>query len=283
MFVHGVPETPAIWDPLVAELDKLGHRNIAFLSPPGFGAPLPPGFAATMDAYSEWLVGELSKFDEPVDVLGHDWGGGHVLNVAMIRPDLLRSWISDVVGAFEPDYVWHPAAQIWQTPGDGEAHIEELFSGSTADRAARMHEMGIPGAAAERVAERQGEEMGRATLALYRSAAQPVLADAGRQLPAAGQRPGLVLVATEDQAVGTDEAKRRAADRAEARVGMLDGLGHWWMLEDPARSAQVLAEFWGAVGWHQILYQSNVTDTTRAPRSPGVPEAYLEAWGASGN
>ncbi len=66
--------------------------------------------------------------------LGHDWGGGHVMGVAMTRPDLLRSWASDIVGAFEPDYVWHPAAQIWQTPGDGEQHIEELFSGTVADR-----------------------------------------------------------------------------------------------------------------------------------------------------
>jgi len=131
--MHG-PETPVIWTPLIKNLKKLGRRDVVCLSPPGFGAPVPDNFSATIDGYLDWLVEELAGFDAPVDILGHDWGGGHVMGVAMTRPDLLRSWASDIVGAFEPDYVWHPAAQIWQTPGDGEQHIEELFSGTVADR-----------------------------------------------------------------------------------------------------------------------------------------------------
>ena len=27
----------------------------------------------------------------------------------------------------------------------------------------------------------------------------------------------------------------------------LDGLGHWWMLQDPARAATVLREFWATL------------------------------------
>ena len=33
-----------------------------------------------------------------MDLVGHDWGGVHVVNVAMSRPDLLRSWCTDVIG-----------------------------------------------------------------------------------------------------------------------------------------------------------------------------------------
>ena len=86
--------------------------------------------------------------------------------------------------------------------------------------------------------------MGRAILALYRSARQPALADAGRALENAAARPGLSLLATEDPFVGTDEMRRRAADRAGARTEVLDGLGHWWMLQDPALSAAALTRFW---------------------------------------
>src|ERR1019366_4880734 len=50
----------------------------------------------------DWLIGELTDVREPVDLVGHDWGGGHVVNVAMSRPDLIRSWASDVVGIFDP-------------------------------------------------------------------------------------------------------------------------------------------------------------------------------------
>ena len=42
------------------------------------------------------------------------------------RPELVRSWVSDALSLFEPDYVWHDLAQLWQTPGDGEAHLDEL-------------------------------------------------------------------------------------------------------------------------------------------------------------
>jgi hypothetical protein len=42
--------------------------------------------------------------------------------------------------------------------------------------------------------------------------------------------------------------RRRAAARAGAEVAVLDGLGHWWMVEDPHRAAQVLSGFWAALG-----------------------------------
>ena len=243
VLVHGAPESADVWEPLLGELAVRGHHDIVRLSPPGFGAPLPADFGATVWDYRSWLVGELSRFDAPVDLVGHDWGGGHVLGVAMTRPDLIRSWASDIVGCFEPDYVWHPAAQIWQTPSQGEQNLVELFGGSTEDKTARMHSFGIPGPAARKVAAAQGPEMARAMLALYRSTAQPVLAEIGRDLPAAAVRPGLAIIATEDGAVGSLDQRHRGAGRAGAQVGLLEGLSHWWMLEDPARGAQMLSDF----------------------------------------
>jgi hypothetical protein len=35
------------------------------------------------------------------------------------------------------------------------------------------------------------------------------------------------------------------AQRMKARFEELDGLGHWWMLHDPARGARLLEDFWG--------------------------------------
>jgi pimeloyl-ACP methyl ester carboxylesterase len=224
VLVHGNPETEALWDPLSERLEALGYDDQVRLSPPGFGAPVPDGWTATVDEYRDWLVAELEGIGRPVDLVGHDWGGGHVLNVAMTRPDLLRSWCSDVVGIFDPDYVWHELAQDWQTPGVGEAAIAERLDTPAFDAT-----------------------MGECILALYRSAAQPVPAELGRRLEAAAARPGLAVLATEDHFVGTDEQRHRAAVRAGAREEVLDGLGHWWMTQDPDRGAAMLARFWHSV------------------------------------
>ena len=245
LLVHGNPETDAIWGPLA---DALGRGDVVRLSPPGFGAPLPGDFSATYLAYRDWLEGELERVDEPVDLVGHDWGGGHVVNVMMHRPELVRSWASDVVGLFDPDYVWHDLAQVWQTPGDGEKLVDAMFGGTLQDRTEQLVARGITRNIAESIAAGQGAEMGQAILLLYRSARQPVMAEAGRSLANARARPGLSLLATEDTFVGSDAIRHRAAERAGARTEVLDGLGHWWMVQDPDRGAAALTRFWGTLG-----------------------------------
>jgi pimeloyl-ACP methyl ester carboxylesterase len=244
VLVHGNPETDAIWDSLV---EVLGRDDVVRLSPPGFGAPLPADWSATYLDYRDWLEGELAGFDDPVDLVGHDWGGGHVINVMMHRPELVRSWSSDIVGVFDPDYVWHDMAQVWQTPGEGEAMVEAMMGGSVQDRTEQLVGLGITNQIAAKMATGQGPEMGRAILQLYRSAAQPALAEAGRELDKAAARPGLCLLASEDHYVGSDEMRRRSAERAGARTEVLDGLGHWWMVQDPSRGAAALTRFWDSL------------------------------------
>jgi pimeloyl-ACP methyl ester carboxylesterase len=245
VLVHGNPETDAIWGPLV---DAFGRTDVVRLSPPGFGSPLPDDFPATYLAYRDWLEGELEDIGEPIDLVGHDWGGGHVINVVMHRPELVRSWASDIVGVFDPDYVWHDLAQVWQTPGDGEQLVDTMLGGTVEDRAAQWAGLDIPSGIATSMAAAQGPEMGRAILLLYRSAAQPAIAEAGRALENAAARPGLSILATEDTYVGSDAIRRRAAERAGAHTEVLDGLGHWWMMEDPARGAAALTRFWETLG-----------------------------------
>lgn len=244
VFVHGNPETAAIWGPLVT---ALGRGDVVLLSPPGFGAPLPEGFGATFLEYRDWLEAELEKLDQPIDLVGHDWGGGHVVNVVMHRPELVRSWASDVVGLFDADYVWHDMAQVWQTPGAGEELLEKMMGGGLSGRTELMASFGIPSDIAEAIAQQQNDDMAKAILALYRSAAQPAIAEAGRALGLAAARPGLSLLATEDPFIGASDTRRRSADRAGARTEVLEGLGHWWMVEDPDRGASALTKFWDSL------------------------------------
>lgn len=275
VFVHGNPETAAVWGPLLAEL---GRDDVTCLSPPGFGAPLPDGFGATAGEYHRWLVGELEAFAGPVDLVGHDLGGGHVVRVAMSRPDLLRSWASDAIGLFHPDYTWHYLARLWQTAGVGEVDVARRFGASAADRVATLVGRGISRAVAERIAPEQDAAMGRAVLAHHRSSAQPAMADLGRTLPAAAARPGLAVLAGADTLGGTDGQRRAAAALAGAEVGVLDGLGHWWMVQDPARAAEVLTSFWASVPDRRSTADGSTTgraaSATPGPRCRGRSPAH---------
>jgi pimeloyl-ACP methyl ester carboxylesterase len=244
VLVHGNPESEAIWGPLRAEL---GRDDVVALSPPGFGGPVPVGFTATVEAYRDWLGEQLVGLGGPVDLVGHDWGGGHVINLAMTRPDLLRSWTSDIIGVYDPEYVFHDLAQTWQTPEAGEKLVDSMMGGTAESRAERMLGYGFPADIAAEVARVQGPDMGRCILALYRSAAQPAMAELGQSLPAAAARPGLALSATEDHAVGSMDSRRRAAALAGAELAELPGLGHWWMLQDPVKAAEVLTRFWDSL------------------------------------
>lgn len=259
VLVHGNPETSAVWDLLLA---ALGRVDVLRLSPPGFGAPLPPSFEATMTGYRDWVIGRLELFGRPVHLVGHDWGGLHVLNVAAVRPDLLSSWVSDAAGVYHPTYAWHPLARIWQTPGAGEEWVHNAFTAPLQQRVDTMRELlGVgtadgpqssqrisgPGRVAERVAAGQDEDMGRAILSLYRSARQPAMVEAGQTLEAAAARPGLVVDATADDTTGTSATRSQVAQVAGARVARLDRLGHWWMVQDPRRAARTLTAFWNHV------------------------------------
>ncbi len=240
-FVHGVPETAAIWDPLIAEL---GRDDVVTLSPPGFGAPVPDGFEPTSDGYTDWLVNELVRLDGPVDLVGHDWGGGHAMRASTRRPDLVRRLVTDIAGTADSRYEWHDMAKIWQTPGEGEAFVEAMASTPTDDRVAMLVGAGMTDQAARSCAEANGPAMGACILTLYRSAVQPHMTLWGDQYADLDDRPDtLVIVATEDHYTGGPDLARRVAEKWGASVAQLDGLGHWWMMQDPERGAAALDAF----------------------------------------
>jgi hypothetical protein len=67
-FVHGVPETSAIWGALVDELETRGIGDITLLTPPGFGAPVPQGWEPNRSNYCNWLLAELEALGGNVDL-----------------------------------------------------------------------------------------------------------------------------------------------------------------------------------------------------------------------
>ena len=247
LFVHGNPETSSVWAPLVDALAARGVSDVERLSPPGFGSPVPDGFACTQPDYRDWLIGVLADriaaYGEPVDLVGHDWGAGHVYAAVAARPDLVRSWAADCAGLVHPDYAWHDAAQLWQTPEAGE-QIAAAMVGLPPDAVAAW---GVPAALAPSLSAGIDATMTAAMLALYRSAAQPVLRRLGAELLAGERRPALVIDAADDPYVPS-HLSRQVAESLGAAVVTLDGAAHWWMWEATDRAADALVAFWSTRG-----------------------------------
>ncbi len=245
VLVHGNPETSAIWELLISALHERDRSAIA-LSPPGFGAPVPEGFDPTMDSYADWLVGELESIratGAEIDLLGHDWGAGHVYGALARRPDLVRTWTGDIAGVLHPDYVWHDMAQAWQTPDLGEQVVAGMTGSSTDDKVALFVGLGLPDDVAAALADGLDEEMGRCVLRLYRTGAQPAVGQLGDRLAAMELPPGLVVDAELDAYISSD-LSNEIARRLGAEVLRLDGRGHWWMVADIDPVADALVSFW---------------------------------------
>ena len=242
VFVHGVPETARLWDGVRA---AVGHADTVAVALPGFGCARPAGFGSTKEEYVDWLIAELGRFGEPVDLVGHDWGGGFTLRVATLRPDLLRSWVSDAAGLGDVRFEWHEFAKIWQTPGAGEDFFRQQLALSVEERASTFTGFGVPEAEARALAAGLDDTMAESILALYRSAV-----DVGREWgPAIAsiRKPGLVVIPEHDPFLAAGLAETTARN-AGAEIARLGGVGHWWPLQAPERGAEILSTFWATLG-----------------------------------
>ena len=226
-----------MWDAVVSRLER---RDVVTLSLPGFGCPVPAGFGATKEAYVDWLIGRFAALTEPIDVVGHDWGALLTIRAVSVRPTLVRSWA--VGGApLDREYVWHQAAQAWQTPGMGE----KVMASMTAEgMRAALAAAGVPPADATTTAAGVDDTMKQCILTLYRSAVH-VGAEWEDDLWRVSA-PGLVLWGEKDPFAAVRFGER-LAERTRSRFVMLPGCSHWWQLERPAEVAQELQRHWAAV------------------------------------
>lgn len=244
-FLHGVPDSPAIWRPLIAEL-ALGNMTVAVPALPGFTGPLPAGFAATKEAYADWAMGEIERLaaaNGPVDLVGHDWGAIIVQRVAMVRPDLVRSWVlSNAV--IDPDYRGHRVARIWNTPLLGELFM--AVSG-TRKLVQSLIDQGVPAdVAAEEGRQWANKDKRRAILKLYRSAnGLNFGVDWARELDAL-KGPGALIWGEGDPYVDIDVAERAAARHGVA-LNRIAGAGHWAIAQRPGEVAAALKGFWATL------------------------------------
>lgn len=244
IFVHGVPDSPRVWTPLLNEL-SLDASEVHVPALPGIGEPAPRAIDATKDGYAQWLIREVEDAYQksgPVDIFGHDWGAILTLRVASLRPELFHTWtISNAI--IEPGYRGHIVARCWNTPLVGELMMK-LTSTAALERGLKSG--GLPAELAADDARRWRAGFAkRNILALYRSANGLRFRGAWMEGLAALPPRGMVVWGENDPYVGIEVARRFCAAR-NVPLAVIRDAGHWAICQRPAEVASLLTNHWSA-------------------------------------
>lgn len=240
LFFHGVPDTPAMWQPLIRELGHL-DKDVRLPALPGFGCPWPDHFIPTKEGYLDWTLKQIedaaTDADGPVDVVGHDWGALLTLRAASLRPDLIRTWaVANAI--LVSNYRWHDMARKWQTPLLGELVM------ALTPRAALSHALikaGFPHTLAKLEVRHWNSLMKRSILSLYRSA--KTVTDEWTQGLENLPKRGLILWGAKDPYIDIRHAKTFASQWS-VPVHIEQDAGHWLIVENVSAVGRKLREHW---------------------------------------
>jgi pimeloyl-ACP methyl ester carboxylesterase len=241
VFVHGNPGPADDWRDLLTRAGELG-RVIA-PDMPGYGrADKPSGFTYSVDGYADYLAALLDQLRiTRAHIVAHDFGGPWALAWAARHPDALASATLINTGVLI-GYRWHHYARIWRTPVAGE-----VFQATASRPAFRM----LLGRENSRLTRDQIDRIydasrpwatKRAVLKLYRATPAATLAGPAAALRPL-DRPALVIWGTKDAYLPCEQAERQRQAFPSAHIELLNGHGHWVMLEDPERVASLVIPF----------------------------------------
>jgi pimeloyl-ACP methyl ester carboxylesterase len=241
VFVHGNPGPKEDWQDLVPAAGDFARA----IAPdfPGYGAAdKPEQFDYSGAGYAAHLSGILGQLGiERVHLVLHDFGGAWGLVWAVQHPEAFASATVINTGVLL-DYTWHRLAKIWRAPGLGEAFMATTSRKGFA-AVVRHDNPRLPAPAIDRLYEASSDKgTKRAILKLYRATpatAMGALRDPLREL----DRPALVVWGTDDAYIPWQQAARQRESFPSADVKLLEGLGHWPFLEDPARVAEHVIPF----------------------------------------
>ena len=240
VLVHGFASSLETWTAVIPELVEHGHRVIA-LDLRGFGwTDRPPGDYSS-EAQARLVLGLMDQLGvERAAVVGHSYGAGVTLRLALIAPErvtriaLYDAWAYDgQLPAF-----FHVA----RADGVGEAMFATWYGERTEDRMAlAFHDQDFVTIelidAVEAALRRPGTYA--AALAAVRAMHYEQVEEQYRTV----EHPALLLWGREDRVTPLEIGERLARELPGARLVVYPGCGHFPMIEHAAQSTAELVRF----------------------------------------
>jgi haloacetate dehalogenase len=258
LLLHGVPETAAMWRPVIDEL----ARDRIVLAPDlkGLGESEVRGPYDIPTLVNELAALALHEVDGRIDVVGHDWGGSLAIVLARTRPELVRRLVVINAPYRQIDYT-----RAWHMPFFALPWLPEAVFAVTGQRFVRSalaygwkSARPIPDEVRQRYTDAYADpaRLG-AMLSYYRAATRPRLAQMARQaIPGSARarptkqpiqhrvEPSLVIWGAADPVLPLPVGEAVVRDLGPAaRLVVLPGVGHFSVDEAPELVTEAVATF----------------------------------------
>lgn len=244
---NGIGAGLELWGPLRRALRPLGVPTIAF-DAPGVGGSEVPAYPPTLRSLARQVAEMLDRQNVgQFDVLGVSWGGMLAQEVARLCPGRARRLVLAATVTGWTAIPGNPLALAalatplrWWMPDAFTRFAPYVYGGDARSRQDRHVRAADPDAAAF------GEAEGRGRAVSSRGYAWQILAARGwtslgwlHRLP----QPTLVLAGNDDPLVPMANARQMTRRIPDARLHVVDGGGHLFVVSRATEIAPVLAEF----------------------------------------
>jgi pimeloyl-ACP methyl ester carboxylesterase len=233
IFLHGNPDTHAVWNTTIAALPQL--RCFA-PDLPGFGkSTAPDDHDLSLEAQAAFVLGiaDALRLDR-VHVVVHDIGGNYGLAFAALHPERVAS-LTVFNTIWSPSYRWHFWGRVWRTRVLGEAamklSIRPLFINQI-----RRGSKAMPRDYMELAFAELTPATKRHVLRYYRAMSPPVWQGWDTKLLAAKLKTQ-VIWGDQDPFIPPRFASGFGVEPRHTPHG------HWLMAEDPQLAANAIADF----------------------------------------
>ena len=245
VFVHGNPGSARDFDALVAAGGEFA-RTVSF-DMSGYGES--DHFASQVqstEGAAAFIGGALRELGIRRAVLVvHDFGGIWGLQWAVGNLDALTGAVL-INGGVLIDYVPHPFALVWATPGAGELHMAQTVRENFKATLQAANPRGLPDDYLDRVYDGYDRATRCAALRYYRSAVRPDRANVGREHAEAlskKRRPALVIWGEQDIFIPAKHAQDQKQAFPDAEIHLFEDSGHWPFIDNAKRTRDLFVEF----------------------------------------
>ncbi len=253
LFVHGLGGSSLNWTDLIAVL--AGRVEADAVDLPGFGRSAPPAQGYRLSTHVRAVVSRIeAQAAGPVHLFGNSLGGAVSTLVAARRPDLVRSLtlVSPALPGRRPRRGGDPNLPLLLLPGLARLARRRMAARTAEQRAGAVLDLCYADPSrvtARRRAEAVEEVRRRTSLGHEGDAFAGSLRGLARGHLVRGQRslwqqaadvraPTLLVWGAQDRLVDVSIAPRAARTFPDARLLVLDGIGHVAQMEDPETVAR---------------------------------------------